>query len=426
MISLAQIDINPGLYLDKTDSEEAITVNKSIRKKLFNMQDNLSKHQLGKLKEMIRNDQEYGKDVRDTYFAKQLEIHAAHQYAVDQVLVRYEDRIEALTQRFHEDDRRLINEIQKARTDAVLEFFATSIEFAGEFALQQYQAAQDRKKSNGTVVIEKDEVTVYQQNIYCNAKDACVEVEYRTLDNSSNPLSNRNAPSLSTDNSDLESMGRSTSTGAMEAGSLITDSDVMERALTGVLEEIQCDPDSQSCYPVWSNDSSSEYSDSLKQTASGKRLFQSISGYLGHSPGAIAKEATSAAFDIHPVTGPPKAALEVVVGRDLVTGKKVPRWVAALGLVPTAGGGTKVAVKAGKAGGRFIIRVGKAVPRNIPTNSKKLIKELRKDGWVLTGRGKGSHEVLKHPKYPEIITVPKNTNLPKGTLHQISKTARWR
>ena len=56
-------------------------------------------------------------------------------------------------------------------------------------------------------------------------------------------------------------------------------------------------------------------------------------------------------------------------------------------------------------------------------NSKDLIKELTKDGWIID-RVAGSHHVMKHPTKPGHVTVPHpKKDLGKGLVQAILKQA---
>ena len=57
--------------------------------------------------------------------------------------------------------------------------------------------------------------------------------------------------------------------------------------------------------------------------------------------------------------------------------------------------------------------------------SRKLIKMLLDDGWVVVDR-LGSHVQLKHPAKPGRVTVPHpERDLPAGTVRSIYKHAGW-
>jgi predicted RNA binding protein YcfA (HicA-like mRNA interferase family) len=59
-------------------------------------------------------------------------------------------------------------------------------------------------------------------------------------------------------------------------------------------------------------------------------------------------------------------------------------------------------------------------------SSRKLIKMLERDGWVLD-RVNGDHHTFKHPARQEIITVTHpRRDLPIGLVRRIYKLARWR
>jgi predicted RNA binding protein YcfA (HicA-like mRNA interferase family) len=59
-------------------------------------------------------------------------------------------------------------------------------------------------------------------------------------------------------------------------------------------------------------------------------------------------------------------------------------------------------------------------------DSRKLIRMLEQDGWVLD-RVNGDHHTFKHPNNVKIITVthPKR-DLPTGLVRRIYKLAGWR
>jgi len=57
--------------------------------------------------------------------------------------------------------------------------------------------------------------------------------------------------------------------------------------------------------------------------------------------------------------------------------------------------------------------------------SREIIKELKKDGWILH-HTKGSHNQFKHPQKKGKITIPHpKKEFPIGTLKQIFKMAGW-
>jgi predicted RNA binding protein YcfA (HicA-like mRNA interferase family) len=59
-------------------------------------------------------------------------------------------------------------------------------------------------------------------------------------------------------------------------------------------------------------------------------------------------------------------------------------------------------------------------------NSRKLIRMLVQDGWVLD-RVSGDHHTFKHPEKDTIITVPHpKRDLPTGLVRRIYKLAGWR
>ena len=56
-----------------------------------------------------------------------------------------------------------------------------------------------------------------------------------------------------------------------------------------------------------------------------------------------------------------------------------------------------------------------------PITQNEVIKLLKKAGWIETKRGKGSHVVMIDPNTGRITTVPKDKEIPKGTLAEISR-----
>ena len=60
------------------------------------------------------------------------------------------------------------------------------------------------------------------------------------------------------------------------------------------------------------------------------------------------------------------------------------------------------------------------------TNSRKLLRMLRKDGWEID-RVKGDHHTLKHPDKTDLITIthPKK-DLPIGQVRSIYRIAGWK
>jgi predicted RNA binding protein YcfA (HicA-like mRNA interferase family) len=59
-------------------------------------------------------------------------------------------------------------------------------------------------------------------------------------------------------------------------------------------------------------------------------------------------------------------------------------------------------------------------------NSRKSIRMLEQDGWVLD-RVSGDHHTFKHPQRETIITVTHpRKDLPTGLVRRIYKLAGWR
>lgn len=59
-------------------------------------------------------------------------------------------------------------------------------------------------------------------------------------------------------------------------------------------------------------------------------------------------------------------------------------------------------------------------------DSRRLIKQLQADGWLLA-RIKGSHHQYKHPTKSGLVTVKHpDGDIPKRTLSSIYKQAGWK
>ena len=61
----------------------------------------------------------------------------------------------------------------------------------------------------------------------------------------------------------------------------------------------------------------------------------------------------------------------------------------------------------------------------IHMNSRRVIRRLERDGWLLRNI-KGSHHNFTHPSKPGLVTVPHPLkDLPIGTLRSIFRQAGW-
>ena len=60
------------------------------------------------------------------------------------------------------------------------------------------------------------------------------------------------------------------------------------------------------------------------------------------------------------------------------------------------------------------------------TNSRKLMRMLEKDGWMLD-RVKGDHHIFNHPKLPKVISLmhPRK-DLSIGLVRSIYRIAGWK
>lgn len=57
-------------------------------------------------------------------------------------------------------------------------------------------------------------------------------------------------------------------------------------------------------------------------------------------------------------------------------------------------------------------------------DSKKLMKRLKKEGWVVV-RVSGSHHILTHPDFAHPISLPHPKELKSGLAAAIAKQAGW-
>ena len=59
----------------------------------------------------------------------------------------------------------------------------------------------------------------------------------------------------------------------------------------------------------------------------------------------------------------------------------------------------------------------------IETNTRKIVRRLKSDGWVSEGGSK--HEKFSHPSRGDKIMVPRHRVQSDGVARQIAKTAGW-
>lgn len=59
-------------------------------------------------------------------------------------------------------------------------------------------------------------------------------------------------------------------------------------------------------------------------------------------------------------------------------------------------------------------------------NSRKLMRMLQRDGWILD-RVKGDHHTFKHPDREELVSLPHpKKDLPTGIVRSIYRIAGWK
>ncbi len=72
------------------------------------------------------------------------------------------------------------------------------------------------------------------------------------------------------------------------------------------------------------------------------------------------------------------------------------------------------------------IALDNALGELVEKNSRKLIRMLERDGWVLD-RVSGDHHTFKHPEKEQIITVTHpRRDLPIGLVRKLYRLAGWR
>lgn len=61
---------------------------------------------------------------------------------------------------------------------------------------------------------------------------------------------------------------------------------------------------------------------------------------------------------------------------------------------------------------------------SIETNTRKIIKRLKRDGWVEVGGSK--HDKFEHSDWPDrVIIVPRHRDLNPNTARSIARAAGW-
>ncbi|MHC4716711.1 MAG: type II toxin-antitoxin system HicA family toxin [Planctomycetota bacterium] len=54
-----------------------------------------------------------------------------------------------------------------------------------------------------------------------------------------------------------------------------------------------------------------------------------------------------------------------------------------------------------------------------PRPTARVLRALKRAGWIPRSSGGSKHHVLVHPTLPGILTVPRHPKVRKGTLRQI-------
>jgi predicted RNA binding protein YcfA (HicA-like mRNA interferase family) len=62
---------------------------------------------------------------------------------------------------------------------------------------------------------------------------------------------------------------------------------------------------------------------------------------------------------------------------------------------------------------------------SVETNTRKVVRRLKRDGWINVGGG--SHDKFEHPNRPGVlIVVPRHTELSIKVANNIAKDAGWK
>jgi predicted RNA binding protein YcfA (HicA-like mRNA interferase family) len=60
----------------------------------------------------------------------------------------------------------------------------------------------------------------------------------------------------------------------------------------------------------------------------------------------------------------------------------------------------------------------------LETNTRKILRRLKRDGWVKAGSG--PHDKFEHPNKPGVlIVVPRHKEQTTGVARSIARTAGW-
>lgn len=74
----------------------------------------------------------------------------------------------------------------------------------------------------------------------------------------------------------------------------------------------------------------------------------------------------------------------------------------------------------------YIHTIGNAGATDVETNSRKLMRMLVRDGWVLE-RVRGDHHTFKHPRRAELISLTHpRKDLPVGQVRSIYRDGGWK
>ena len=122
----------------------------------------------------------------------------------------------------------------------------------------------------------------------------------------------------------------------------------------------------------------------------------------------------SGAVDMHPVAGPVKAFVEFGTGHDLITGQKMPRWVAGIGLVPGVGGGVKTTIRSG---GKWVAPLARSMSKG---TLAKLAGKTGREAFGESGRAVLAAKSIESLGAKQLRSALKNTPL-RWSDHALSR-----
>ena len=360
---------------------------------------------------------------------------------------RYTRRLQELNRRFIEQDERLEEEIRKARNDHVLELLAAGIELLGSVGLHMYAASQRESGKDSEPAAEGLHVRegMYKTVIRCESDGAgCETISHQSIYQESHspdaqyPPQSEALPAhgareegatvrkAATKPFDQHHDGRTQIPASEAASNLAKTSGVAIQVnsdegawrhappkkmepptavmlgLDEFLKEIQCEEATKTCAPVWTDHAGTERVEFQPESEAGKRLYRKLAA-LG-----------SFGADLSPL-GRPKALVETALGKDVITGEMLPRWIAAMGIIP---GGKQI----GKA--KTLRVVFNPTSRRLTKGSMPVVFEryLKGTRSTVTGSGGLTRKVVGNIFNPKTAELKARTMKAMDQLKQSGQT----